>query len=143
MFGLKRAFWRWCGAEVGTNVRISSTARIQCNGPLRIGHGTWVGHEVLITGGNSPIDIGADVDIAPRVLIVSGSHIPEPGANKAAGAGVSLPIRIGDGAWIGAGSTILGGADVGSSSIIAAGAVVCKTLAPGGIYGGVPAKLLR
>lgn len=143
MFALKRALLRWCGAELGDNVRISSSARFLTNGPLRIGAGTWIGHQVLVTGGTAPIDIGADVDIAPRVLIVSGSHQPRPGAKKAAGAGVSLPVRIGDGVWIGAGATLLGGADVGTSSIVAAGALVRDALPPGGVYGGLPARPLR
>lgn len=143
LFGLKRALLRWCGAELGDNVRISSSAQFQTNGPLQIGAGTWIGHQVLITGGNAPIVIGADVDIAPRVLIVSGSHRPEPGMRKAAGEGISQPVRIGDGAWIGAGATILGGAQIGESSIVAAGALVRGSLPPGGVYGGVPARRLH
>tara|TARA_R110001599_G_scaffold95816_2_gene248315 strand:+ start:5282 stop:5746 length:465 start_codon:yes stop_codon:yes gene_type:complete len=143
MFGLKRSLLRWCGAELGVNVRISSSARFQTNGPLRIGAETWIGHQVLITGGTAPIEIGQWVDIAPRVLIVSGSHHPTPGAEKAAGAGVSVPVRIHDGAWIGAGATILGGAEIGASSVVAAGALVRGVLAGGGVYGGIPARALR
>ena len=142
LFGLKRALLRWCGAQVGENVRVSSSARFLSNGPLRVGDGTWIGHQVLITGGDAPVVIGANVDIAPRTLIVTGTHLPEPGTRKAAGAGVSLPVHIEDGAWIGAGATILGGAVVGASSIVAASALVRGKLAPGGVFGGVPARAL-
>lgn len=142
MFGLKRFLLRWCGAELGVNVRISSSARFQTNGPLRIGSGSWIGHQVLITGGSSPIEIGENVDIAPRVLIVSGTHQPEAGTRKAAGAGISLPIIIEDGVWVGANATILGGARVGNSCIVGAGALVRNDLIAGGVYGGIPARLL-
>jgi len=140
MFQLKRSMLRWCGAEIGDNVRISSSVRFQTNGPVIIGSDTWIGHQVFITGGNAPIEIGAGVDIAPRVLIVSGSHEARPGEMKAAGPGVSLPIRICDGAWIGAGATILGGADIGSSSIVAAGSLVRGIIESGRVYGGIPAR---
>lgn len=142
LFSLKRMLLRWCGAKVGKNVRIASSARFLTSGPLEIGENTWIGHQVLVVGGNSPIEIGSDVDIAPRCLIVSGSHSPQPGAYKAAGPGVSLPIRIGDGVWIGASATVLGGADIGSSSIIAAGSLVRGIFKPNGTYGGVPARAL-
>jgi len=143
MFALKRVLMRWCGAEVGENVRISSSARFQTTGSVCIGSGTWIGHQVLIAGGDSPIIIGKDVDIAPRVLIISGSHHPSPGSSKAAGRGVSERIEICDGSWIGAGATVLGGSYVGSSCIVAAGALVRGKLRSGEVYGGVPAIPIR
>lgn len=143
MFQLKRSLLRWCGAEIGDNVRISSSVRFQTNGPITIGPNTWIGHQVLITGGEARIEIGADVDIAPRVLIVSGSHEARIGEKKAAGPGVSLPIKICDGVWIGAGATILGGADIGSSSIVAAGSLVRGVIGSGGVYAGIPARSIN
>jgi maltose O-acetyltransferase len=143
LYGLKRSLLRWCGIEIGAGVRVASSARFIGSGSIRIGTGTWIGHEVLITGGDALIDIGADVDIAPRVLIVGGSHIAQPGAQKAAGTGVALPVRIGDGCWIGAGATILGGANIGVSAVIAAGSLVRGTLEGGKMYGGVPARLIE
>ncbi|WP_228373270.1 acyltransferase [Demequina silvatica] len=56
---------------------------------------------------------------------------------------VSAPVTIEDGCWIGANVTILPGVTVGAGSVIAAGAVVVSTLAPNGLYGGVPARLIR
>lgn len=52
-------------------------------------------------------------------------------------------ITIGDDVWIGYGATILSGVTVGQGAVIAAKAVVTEDLVPYGIYGGVPAKLIK
>jgi len=41
---------------------------------LHIGRETFVGHEVLVCGGECEIFIGDFVDIAPRVSIIAGTH---------------------------------------------------------------------
>lgn len=55
----------------------------------------------------------------------------------------SAPIFIGDNVVLSDGVTVTPGARIGSGSVIAAGAVVSHSLEPLGIYGGVPARLLR
>jgi len=139
-FRIKRDLLRWAGAEVGENVQIASSARFFLTGRLRIGDGTWIGHEVLIVGGEADVTIGANVDVAPRVSIVTGSHELFGVQGRAAGKGFSRPIYIMDGVWIGAATTILGGVVVGRSSMIAAGALVHRDVPAGGVVGGVPAR---
>lgn len=46
-------------------------------------------------------------------------------------------------AWIGHGVTMMEGVTVGRGSVIAAGAVVTKSIPPYSIVGGVPARLIR
>src|SRR5437588_481791 len=58
-FRIKRDLLRWAGAEVGENVQIVSSARFFLTGRLRIGDGTWIGHEVLMVGGEADVTIGA------------------------------------------------------------------------------------
>jgi acetyltransferase-like isoleucine patch superfamily enzyme len=141
-FHMKCGLLRWAGAEIGKNVRIVSSARFLLAGQLRIGDGTWIGHEVLIVGGEADVTIGANVDVAPRVSIVTGSHELFGVHGRAAGEGFSRPIHIMDGVWIGAAATILGGVVVGQSSMIAAGAVVNRDVAAGAVVGGVPARII-
>ena len=50
---------------------------------------------------------------------------------------------IGDDVWIGFGSTIMSGVNIGSGCIIASGSVVTKDTEPYTIYAGVPAKKLK
>ncbi|TXK83688.1 DapH/DapD/GlmU-related protein [Paenibacillus sp. N3.4] len=52
-------------------------------------------------------------------------------------------IRIGDDVWIGANAVILDGVQIGSHSIIAAGAIVTKDVPSYSIVGGNPAKVIR
>jgi acetyltransferase-like isoleucine patch superfamily enzyme len=142
-FALKRALLRWAGAEVGTNVRVVSNARFYLTGRLVIGDHTWIGHETLVVGGDADVVIGSRVDIAPRVLLVTGSHELFTTNDRAAGKGYSSPIVIEDGAWIGTSSTILGGVIVGSCAVVAAGALVNSDVESRCMYGGVPARSLN
>lgn len=142
-FGLKRFLLRWCGAKVGENVRIVSSAKFNISGSLSIGSGTWIGHEVLIIGGEAEVNIGTDCDFAPRVTLVTGTHVVNISGPKAAGQGYSLPISIGDGSWICAGATLLGGTKLGKCCVVAAGAVVKDGFESGVIIGGVPARVVR
>lgn len=142
LFAAKRTLLRWAGATIGANVRVVSTAKFHLTGKLEIRENTWIGHEVMVVGGDASVLIGKNVDIAPRVNIITGSHKPFSIPGKAAGEGYSLPIEIGDGAWIGAASTILGGVQIGEQTIVAAGALV-RSEVPGKVtVGGVPARVL-
>lgn len=140
LFPLKRGLLRWAGATVGANVRLVTSAKFYLTGDLTIGDNTWIGHEVMIVGGDAPVRIGKDVDIAPRALLVTGTHVPFGLPGKAAGLGSSKPINIEDGAWLGAGATVIGGVTIGSQSIVAAGALVRNDVDSETIVAGVPAK---
>ena len=91
-YGLKRALFRWAGLSVGSNTRIVSSVQVMTSGPVSIGNDTFIGHECLIVGGDARIEIGANVDISPRVTIVTGTHKIESDGPHVAGAGYSLPV---------------------------------------------------
>jgi acetyltransferase-like isoleucine patch superfamily enzyme len=56
----------------------------------------------------------------------------------------SIPLTtIGHDVWIGANAIIPGGINIGSGSIIAAGAVVVKDVPPYAVVGGNPARVIR
>lgn len=142
-FALKRQLYRWCGAKVGKDVRIVSSARILGNGELSIGDDTWIGHNVTIVC-SSKIAIGKNCDIAPNVFIGNGTHEITPEKSRIAGADCSKNINIGDGCWLCAGSYILPGVSIGKMNVIAAGAVVTETI-PNSymLFGGIPARKLK
>jgi acetyltransferase-like isoleucine patch superfamily enzyme len=141
-FALKRFLLRWAGAQIGHNVRIASSAKFHLIGNLSIGDNTWIGEYTLIVGGDAEIAIGSNVDIGPRVTIVTGSHELFAAPNRAAGPGFSKPISIEDGVWIGANSTVLGGAKLENCSVVGAGALVKGLVSSRSIVGGVPAKAI-
>lgn len=136
-FGLKRALLRFAGATVGRNVRIVSSAQFYTSGPLTIGDNSWIGHQCLVVGGDAEITIGMNVNIAPRVTLVSGSHEIDFDGPMVAGEGYSSPITVADGAWLGAASTVLGGTHVGEKTVVAAGAVAKGQIAARTIYKGI------
>ena len=54
--------------------------------------------------------------------------------------GLDLITHIGNDVWVGYGSTILQGVNIGDGAIIAAGSVVTKDVKPYSIYAGNPAR---
>lgn len=141
-FALKRGLLRWAGARVGAGVRVCSSVRVLGAGALEIGEDTWLGHECMLVTSCS-IKIGARVDIAPRVYIGTGTHELDPGGPRSAGNGLSQPVVIGDGVWLGVACGILPGVTVGEKAVVAAGAVVTTDVPPRIVVGGVPAREIR
>lgn len=84
--------------------------------------------------------------VGPRVSFVGNDHIFD-----AVGVPVIFSGRphcvertiVETDAWIGCGAIVLAGVTVGQGSIVAAGAVVTKSVPEGTIVGGVPAKVMR
>lgn len=79
-----------------------------------------------------PKSIGSDVTLRQNTTV----GIPSRTAVAA------RPV-IDDGADIGAGAVILGDVTIGRGAVVGANAVVTKSVAPGAVVGGVPARLIR
>lgn len=141
-FGFKRCFLRWCGADIEEDVQICSSARILGAGELHIGASTWIGQEVLLMA-TGVLHIGRNVDIGPLVYIGNGTHALDFEGVRCAGEGMSLPISIGDGCWLGARVVVLPGVEIGAMTTVGAGAVVTRTLPEKVLAVGVPASMKR
>jgi maltose O-acetyltransferase len=142
-FSLRCKLLRISGVDIQPTARLCASVRIVTSGYLAIGADTFIGHEVLIAGGNSSITIGSYCDIAPRVTIISGSHEISRVGPRVAGRGQSKPIVVEDGSWIGAGSIILGGVRIGQRSVIGAGSVVVCDIPPDSVALGAPCRVIR
>lgn len=108
---------------------------------LSLGHGTFVNIDCLIDA-RGDVTLGDDVHVATGVQILTTSHEPGPPNRRAGRLSVS-PVTVGNGAWLGAGTIVLPGVTIGEGCVVAAGAVVAEDLPPDGLYGGVPARLIR
>jgi len=142
-FYFKAAIYRIAGVEVHKSARLVSSVKIWGSGKVVIGANTFVGHEVLILTGAKEIFIGSDVDIGPRVTLVNGTHAIDMLGPRTAGIGISYPIIINDGAWVGAGTTIIGGCCIGEKSLIGAGSVVVSDIPSKVIAVGNPCKPIK
>lgn len=137
---LRNALWRTVRFRVDSSANLLPSATLICT-DIEIGPETFVGEEVMITGG--VIRIGARCDLAPRVVVHAGSH--EIGdETRRAGASYAGTVVIGDGTWIGTGTVILDGARIGSGSLVAAGSVVKAGTYPDNcLLAGVPAQVKK
>lgn len=106
----------------------------------RIGEHAYIGPRCHL----GHVDIGADV------LLAAGVHVPSGGATHGTG-DLSKPIReqegerrvvrIGRGSWVGSAAVVM--ADVGSETVVGAGAVVTRPLPDRVVAAGVPARVLK
>jgi acetyltransferase-like isoleucine patch superfamily enzyme len=88
--------------------------------------------------GHGAIDIGADTQIGPGCLITTTDH------DYADNLTVRFNrVSIGQRVWIGANVTILPGVEIGDGTVVEAGSVVMKSLPPGCVALGVPARVVK
>jgi acetyltransferase-like isoleucine patch superfamily enzyme len=139
------------GLEFGDNVSLGKYVRIECTGNLQdIGKGMKVGNNVGLGADNffgcaGGIHIGDDTILGNMISFHAENHVYEVSDLPIRLQGFTrLGIRVGRNCWIGAKATILDGAVIEDGCIIAAGAVVTGgSYKANGIYGGVPAKLIK
>ncbi len=90
---------------------------------IEIGDDVWTGHHVYITDQNHGYE---DVD-----LPISKQSMPEK------------PVRIGNGSWLGHGTIVLPGAQIGDHVVVGANSVVTGTLPDNCVAVGAPARVVR
>lgn len=89
---------------------------------------------------NHGIKIGNDALIASGCRFIDHDHGFEPGQPMNRQLGKGKAIAIGDDVWIGCNVVVLKGVEIGDGAIVAAGAVVTKSILPMEIWAGIPAK---
>lgn len=108
-------------------------------GPVTIGNNVFINRDAYVRPNTT---IGNNVNIGPFVRLVTDTHETGPSSRRAGSVRFD-PIVIGDGSWIGASVTIVGGVTIGSGCIVAAGAIVTSDVPDNTVVGGVPAKFIR
>ena len=124
---ITRGFYidRPSGLKIGKNVFVNYGCHFHCGADKK--HG---------------ITVGDNVFIGPDVSFVVASH--EIGSStQRAGKNTYKSIRVNNGVWIGASSTIISGVEIGEGSVVAAGATVVCNIPANELWGGVPAKFIR
>ncbi len=127
---VRTALYRASGISIGPRSLIAG--RLELIGPgditsrLTIGSDCWL-NSPIFADLTSDITIGNGVTLGHHVVIVTADHAIGP-KERRAGPVVPAPVVIEDGAWIGAGVTVLPGARVGTGSVVGAGSLVVGTL---------------
>jgi maltose O-acetyltransferase len=139
--GLRPALLRRVGHRVGNDVVIFAGLHFGGESTVAIGRGTLLSRDVFLDC-SAPVVIGERTALAVGVRIITSGHdYSDP--RQRSGARHTATVRIGDGCWIGAGSTVLPDVTIGDGVLIAAGAVVTTDCAADGLYAGVPARRVR
>jgi acetyltransferase-like isoleucine patch superfamily enzyme len=124
--------------SIGEDSQVPETAVIYHADRCEIGERSRIiGNTVIYAEGG--VSIGSDVWIATHCTITSVTHPTDPDERRT-GRLLLAPVRIDDGAWLGAGAVILPGVTVGRDAIVGAGAVVTRDVPPGETVTGVPAR---
>jgi acetyltransferase-like isoleucine patch superfamily enzyme len=131
---------------LGNDVILSNNVVLSCKkGTIAIGDSTGINSGTVIQSTNNcPVRIGADVIVGQMSFVIGGGSY---NIDR-----LDIPIRmqgikddggvvIEDDVWLGGNVTVLGGVTLGSGSVVAASAVVTKSVAPFSICKGVPAKV--
>jgi len=135
--------------EIGENSWIAPPFYCDYGKFITIGKNTFINFNCLLLDG-AEIVIGDAVILSPGVKVLTSSHPIEPhkrGFYDESGTFVcelqAKPIVINDHAWIGAGSTVLPGVEIGENSVIGAGSVVTKSIPPNVVAMGNPCRVYK
>lgn len=132
--GLLRLF----GARLGRGVVVKPGVRVKHPWLLEIGEHSWIGEDVWIDN-LAPVTVGRNACLSQGVYLCTGNH---DWSDPAFGL-VVKPIRVEDGAWVGARSVLAPGVVVGAYAVICAGSVVNADVPPMQVRGGNPAVFLK
>ena len=92
---------------------------------------------------SAEIVIGADTMIGPFSYITDHDHSFGEGVVPGQAPLVSAATRIGARCWLGAHVTVLKGVTIGDGCVVGAGSIVTKSLPPGVLAIGAPARVVR
>lgn len=128
-----------CGMRMGRATLFFGMPRLTGHGAItsRLRIGAHCGfNEGCLFDLEAPVTLGDHVAVGHEVRFLT-SLRPE-------GAGTAAPITVGDGVWLGARCTILGGVTIGPGTVIGAGVTVAADVPPNMlITGGKPISLAK
>jgi acetyltransferase-like isoleucine patch superfamily enzyme len=134
---IRNNLYRLAGVSIGKGSTIHMWANFYQPRNVSIGNDTIIGNHCFLDG-RSKISIGNHTDVASEVMIYNSEHKIDSIGFEAH----EEPVSIGDYVFIGPRAIILPGVSLAKGSVVAAGAVVTKSVAEFEIVAGVPAKVI-
>jgi maltose O-acetyltransferase len=108
---------------------------------IHIGARTFVNFG-LVALDVASIRIGDDVQLGPRVQLLTPTHPLEPEPRRAKWEAAE-PVAIGDNVWVGGGVIVCPGVTIGADAVVGAGSVVLEDVPAGVLAVGAPARIVR
>jgi acetyltransferase-like isoleucine patch superfamily enzyme len=106
-----------------------------------LGPNTYIGPNAVLFGAGG-IHVGEGGLISPGVVITSHQHTFAADDDDMRAQPLDFgTVTIERDVWIGANATVLPGVRIGAGSVVGAGAVVTRDVAPGSVVTGVPARV--
>lgn len=138
--------------KIGTNVSVGQPFICDYGCNIYIGNNVSINMNCTFIDCNK-IEIGDNVLIASNVQFYTSAHPVElserltpdwePESGQYFCRTYALPIKIGNGCWIGGGVIVLPGVTIGSGSVIGAGSVVTKDIPANSLAVGNPCRVIR
>lgn len=138
--------------SIGTNVSVGLSFICDYGKNIHIGNNVSVNMNCTFVDCNK-IEIGNNVLIASNVQIYTATHPVEladrltpdwnPDSWEYFCRTYALPVKIGNGCWIGGGAIILPGVSIGDGTVIGAGSVVTKDIPANCVAVGNPCRVIR
>ena len=108
---------------------------------IRFGNGVGLAGTRL--GCQIRIEVGDNTGLSDARIMDTDFHNARATSNNRQNShGGGRPVIIGSNVWLGAGSMILKGVNIGDNAVVGAGAVVASNVAPNAIVFGNPAKVI-
>ena len=134
-YRFKTAVLRLFGATIGEGLLIKPGVHVKYPWRLSVGDNCWLGERAWIDN-MEDVTLGSDVVISQGAYLCTGNHDWSDPVMPL----TPLPIRVEEGAWIGAFAKVAPGTTIGAGSVVALGGVVFGDTEPWGIYRGNPAE---
>jgi acetyltransferase-like isoleucine patch superfamily enzyme len=127
------------GATLAPNVSLRNGERIS------IGARSKVGERAYLWAGDSSgrVTIGEDCRLGPEVFVTASDYGLAPDETIAGQPRNERDVVIGNDVWLGARVFIAAGVSIGDGCVVSAGSVVSKSLPPGSVAVGIPARIVR
>jgi acetyltransferase-like isoleucine patch superfamily enzyme len=120
---------------IGNNVYIGGGTTLDCVDSIEIGDDVLISYQCLLLDSD-----GHSTDLDSRRSELA--RWKESGGRNWAAAS-TRPIRIGNGAWLGARTIVLKGVEIGEGAVVGAGSVVTRSIPAYTLAGGNPARIIR
>lgn len=121
-----------CNIYIGNNVSVNMNCTfVDCN-KIEIGNNVLIASNVQLYTATHPVELSER--LTPNWDINTGEYFCRTYA---------LPIKIGNGCWLGGGVIVLPGVTIGDNSVIGAGSVVTKDIPANSVAVGNPCRVIR